>query len=212
MLLPLPDKIAEVYARIFGDSRIQSEAATVKVLNGTHTPNLAGDFAAYLRSQGIPKEKALTDEYVGGALFNNTFILSINRKPVTLGKIAEWLKLPESATKTLADLTPEEQTQLLDAKADIVVVLGADAHVPEVASSGSNQGPSSDTSDTSSTDDSTEPVAPIHTPGQTLEPEPAATEAPTAEPATPTPEATATPVFEPIASPLATPEARRRGR
>ena len=50
-------------------------------------------------------------------------------------------------------LTPEEQTQLLDAKADIVVVLGADAHVPEVASSGSNQGPSSDTSDTSSTDD-----------------------------------------------------------
>ncbi|TMB94304.1 MAG: LytR family transcriptional regulator, partial [Chloroflexi bacterium] len=66
MLLPLPDKIAEVYARIFGDSRIQSEAATVKVLNGTHTPNLAGDFAAYLRSQGIPKEKALTDEYVGG--------------------------------------------------------------------------------------------------------------------------------------------------
>ena len=55
MLLSDPEKVEEIKARIFGDARIQQEAAVIKIINGTETPDLADGVARYLKLQGIPK-------------------------------------------------------------------------------------------------------------------------------------------------------------
>ena len=52
------DKVEELKGRVFSDGRVQAsldgEGATVEVLNGTETPELAAEFASFLRGQGIP--------------------------------------------------------------------------------------------------------------------------------------------------------------
>ncbi len=169
MLLADWSKVEEIKNRVFSDGRLQSEAAIVKVVNGTATPGLAQEFAAFLRTQGIPSEQISVDEYANGALYNNTLVVDLSGKTHTAQKLASWLALAETRIKRAAD---PEAAQFGDPAANVVVVLGADARVPQLPAA-------------------SEPVLPDYTDygaGDTATPDQAA------EPVFPTPEATEPPV------------------
>lgn len=127
------NKFEELKAQVFSDGRLQGEGAFVEVLNGTVTPDLAGEFAAFLRRQGLPSERILVDEYNNGELFNNTVIYDLSGKSYTVRKLAEWLNLPD--TRILSADDPEAQ-RYLEAlpTVDVVVILGSDAAVPDTTS------------------------------------------------------------------------------
>jgi len=126
-------KVEELKARVFSDSSVlttlEGEAATVEVLNGTETPELAGEFASFLKTQGIPSDQILIDEYAGGELTGTTLIFDRSGKVFTVQKLAEWLDLPAARVKTIPD---SDIQRFLDAApgSDVVVVLGDDLHFP----------------------------------------------------------------------------------
>ncbi len=195
------DKMAELMAQVFNDSRLQGENAAVKVLNGTPTPDLADQFASFLRQQGLSAGKITVDDYAGGQLYSSTLIFDLSGKSYTAQKLAEWLNLPSARIVTGTD---PRAGQFTDPLANIVVVLGSDFRLPAAVSAdgsglpdvsvprppgGSSAGPA----DTAS-------PAPTDTPPPT--PEPTASHAP----ATHTPAATPKPSPTPEPSPSPTPE------
>ncbi len=199
MLVADEAMVEEIKARIFGDVRVQAEAAVIKIVNGTETPDLAAQFAEYLKMQGIPDEKIVIDEQAGGNLYNNTIVVNFRKKDVTSNQIAEWLKLADTRVKKVAELTPSEVRQYQDSAADVVVVLGSDVNLPETPTPTHSY-----TNDYYDPGTSPDTYVPVDTPTpepvyDTPEPEP--TEAP--EPTdTPEPEPTETPVVEPTATPI----------
>ncbi len=203
MLLADPEKLEEIKARIFGDVRIQAEAAVIKIMNGTETPDLAAQFASYLRMQGIPEEKVTIDEEAGGKLYNNTIIVNFDKKDVTSGRIAHWLTLPDTRIKTSSQLTASELAQFEDPTADVVIILGADVNMPEVPSPTYYDPGYDDYYDPGMPE---ETYIPEETPApepdfETPEPEP--TDTPEPEPTdTPAPEPTDTPEPEPTETPV----------
>ncbi len=134
VLLPIPDKVSELKARVFGDARLLAEAATIEVQNGTDVPDLAEQFTSFLKGQGLADERLTANELINGPLYNSTFIVDITGKSYTAKALADWLGLPQARIKAATD--PEAQP-LLNLSQDIVVVLGADAGLPKSASAGS---------------------------------------------------------------------------
>ncbi len=205
MLLANEAKVDEIKARIFGDVRIQAEAAVIKIMNGTETPDLAGDFATYVQSKGIPEEKIVIDEQANGKLYNNTIVINFGQKPVTSESIAEWLSLSSTRIRTPTDLTASELAQFEDVTADIVVVLGSDVNLPALPTPtyydpGYNDyyDPGTDTPDDTYIPEETPTPEPDF---ETPEPEP--TDTPEPEPTdTPEPEPTDTPEPAPTEAPL----------
>ena len=191
-------KVEEIKARIFGDVRIQAEAAVMKVMNGTDTPDLAGQFATYLQSKGIPEEKIVTDE--DAKLYSNTIVINFGQKDVTSKSVADWLSLSSTRIKTAADLTAAELAQFEDATADIVVVLGSDVNLPELPTptfyDPGYYDPGTDTpDDTYIPEETATPEPDFETPEPIDTPEPEPTDTPEPEPTdTPVPEPTETPV------------------
>lgn len=204
MLLADEAKMEEIKARIFGDVRIQAEAAVIKIMNGTETPDLAGEFATYVQSKGIPEEKIVIDEEANGKFYNNTIVVNFGKKDVTSESIAEWLSLSNTRIKTPADLTASELAQFEDATADIVVVLGSDVNLPELPTPTYYDPGYNDYYDpgTATPDDTYIPEEPTPEPDfETPEPEP--TDTPEPEPTdTPEPEPTETPEPEPTDTPV----------
>ncbi len=205
MLLADQAKVEEIKARIFGDVRIQAEAAVIKIVNGTETPDLAGEFATYVQSKGIPEDKIVIDEEANGKLYNNTIVINFGQKDVTSESIAEWLSLSSTRIKTPADLTASELAQFEDSTADIVVVLGSDVNLPELPTPTYSDPGYNDYYDpgTATPDDSYIPEeTPTPEPDfETSEPEP--TDTPEPEPTdTPEPEPTDTPEPEPTETPV----------
>jgi LCP family protein required for cell wall assembly len=133
MLLPIPDKVAEVKARLFADSRLQNEGALIKVVNGTPTPKLGESFAAYLRSEGIPSDRITIDEYANGELYDRSLVIDHGSYEFTTAKVIEWLGLNESHKTKWSDLAVEQQARWQDPVIGITVVLGSDASIPEVS-------------------------------------------------------------------------------
>jgi hypothetical protein len=130
MLLADQAKLEEIKNRIFGDVRLQAEAAVIKIMNGTETPDLAAQFGSYLESQGISGEKIIIDEQAGGNFYDNTLVVNFNEKDITSSQVADWLSLAETLIKTPSELTATELQQFDDATADVVVVLGSDVVLP----------------------------------------------------------------------------------
>ena len=133
ILLPIPDKVQEIKSRVFGDGRLQQEAALIKVVNGTPTPKLGETFASYLRSQGIASDRVSIDEYANGELYQDTLIIvhcDANTE-YTSERIAEWLGVDNSRILKYADLPVDLQLKLQDPLVCITVVLAPDATVPE---------------------------------------------------------------------------------
>lgn len=196
MLLADQSKVEEIKARIFGDVRIQAEAAVIKIMNGTETPDLAAQFGDYLGSQGVPDEKIIIDEQAGGNFYSVTIVVDFKGKTATSSQVANWLSLPETRVKVPADLTPSELAQFEDAAVDIVVVLGSDVNLPEIPAPAYYDPGYNDYYDPGTDPDE-------YIPEETPEPEPVI-ETPTPEPVieTPTPEPTPEP---PTPEPTATP-------
>ena len=122
-----PEKVEELKALVFSDSRITNDNATVEILNGTPTPNLADTFASRMRSQGIASERISTDEYADGLLYDTTIVIDrTGGHEFTVGKVAEWLSLPDAQVIAASD---PQAVPFLDSLYDIVVVLGSDVEV-----------------------------------------------------------------------------------
>ena len=123
VLLWNKNKMEQLRDLVFSDRPIEDDGATVKILNGTEVPDLASYLASLLRTQGITSDRLSTDELLGGPLYERTIIVDVDGKAETVGKLAEWLNLPQSRIRKAADPDAEE---FVDRGANVVVVLGAD--------------------------------------------------------------------------------------
>ena len=117
VLLPIPERIQEVVARLYDPPSAQSEAATkalVEVQNGTEKPYLAHIAADQLRWAGFQVTDIGIAERVD---YRRTFIYVYKEKPAALTALARLLQVPERNIVRQPD--PDQQ-------ADMLVILGAD--------------------------------------------------------------------------------------
>jgi LCP family protein required for cell wall assembly len=123
-----PDVFEELKAQVFSDSFLSEEYARVEILNGTVVPDLAGDFANFLRVKGVASEQIQIDEYADGLLYDTTFVIDVNgTADYTAEKVAEWLNLPAGGVIPGTDPRAEP---FLGTTAEVVIVLGADVQMP----------------------------------------------------------------------------------
>jgi LCP family protein required for cell wall assembly len=118
VLLPIPEKIARVVARVYaplgGEEPLAKEAARVQVQNGTQQGQLATIAADQLHWSGI---KAVAAGPAERTDHKNTQILVYNDRPETVASLAQLLKVkPENVTSS-----PDPGQAF-----DIRVILGAD--------------------------------------------------------------------------------------
>jgi LCP family protein required for cell wall assembly len=129
VLFPMWDQIEVLKAQLFFDGQLRSEAAFVEVQNGTQTPGLATSVMDYLTKQGFPEADLTIGNATDGLDHQQTLIYDLAGKPYTAQKLAAWLGVPTSSVEEVrADTTA---VPIPASAADIVVVLGADARVPE---------------------------------------------------------------------------------
>jgi len=130
VLIPLRDRIRELRDYIFTTeaplpqtsdpaARLEAEAATIEVLNGTMTAGLAALTAEYLQQQGL--QIARTDN-ADRSDYPETLIIVYTGKTYTAEYLAHLLDLPLTAVIYGADPTAEH---------DISIILGADYRPPE---------------------------------------------------------------------------------
>jgi LCP family protein required for cell wall assembly len=129
VLFPIWDQIEVLKAQLFFDGRLRSEGAFVEVQNGTQTPGLATGVMDYLAKQGFPEADLTVGDDTDGLYHERTLIYDLAGKPYTAKKLAAWLGLPSNRVQEVrADETP---SPVPTSAADIVVVLGADASIPQ---------------------------------------------------------------------------------
>ncbi len=120
-----PQKVAELKAQVFSDVHLSTDNAAVSVLNATNTPSLATAFSAQLKADGIPPANITVDEYANGLLYAKTLIINVSGgNDHTISQIQGWLGIPDSSVLAATD---PQAAQFLGTKANVVVVLGADA-------------------------------------------------------------------------------------
>jgi LCP family protein required for cell wall assembly len=116
-------KVEELKARVFSGAAFEEDGATVKILNGTEVPDLARYTKSLIGSRGITSDRVLTDELIGGKLYDRTLVVNLDGKEYTAEQLAEWLDLPASRIITADD---PEAADFVDIASDVVVVLGSD--------------------------------------------------------------------------------------
>ncbi len=131
------DKVEELKAQVFSDGALRSDGATVMILNGTQIPDLAAEFASFLRTQGITSDRLSIDELLNGPLYDRTIIVDLDGKSETVDRLADWLGLPQTRIKTASD---PEAIEFADSDTSVVVVLGADAELPDGEAANSSLG------------------------------------------------------------------------
>jgi LCP family protein required for cell wall assembly len=121
VLLPSQEGIKEMVQAFLSDGKLQAEAATVEVLDGTGVDGQAGKALDLFASLGIP-QSSLTVEKASSPT-STTQVINFSGKDYTASRLAGALNLPASSVRpgTAAD------ESLRTNNADIVVVLGADA-------------------------------------------------------------------------------------
>ena len=122
------DEVEALKRQIFFDGHLQSEGAFVEVQNGTGAPGLATSVVNYLAGRGLPQTDIAISDANDGLYHEETLIYDLAGKGYTAKKLAEWLGLPNSR---IQEVGADEFTPDPTSSADIVVVLGADAQVPE---------------------------------------------------------------------------------
>jgi hypothetical protein len=129
VLLPDWDAVEGLKRQLFFNGRLRSEGAFVEVQNGTGAPGLADSVARYFSEQGIPGTDVAVTDATDGVYHEETLIFDLAGKRDTARMLAEWLGLPESRVREVDG--DQESTPVPTSTADILVVLGADARVPE---------------------------------------------------------------------------------
>jgi hypothetical protein len=134
VLIPLRDRIRELRDYIFTNealalapqesdnpaARLQTEAATIEVLNGTTTEGLAGITTDYLEQHGL--QVGRTDNG-NRSDYTESLIIVYTGKTYTAEYIAQLLDLPLTAVVHGADPNAEH---------DISIIVGADFESPEL--------------------------------------------------------------------------------
>jgi LCP family protein required for cell wall assembly len=130
VLFPIWDRIEVLKAQLFFDGQLRSEGAFVEVQNGTQTPGLATSVMDYLTKQGFPEADVTIGNATDGLDHQQTLIYDLAGKPYTAKKLATWLGLPTSRVR---EVRAEDvaSTPPTESAADILVVLGTDARIPE---------------------------------------------------------------------------------
>jgi len=122
------DEVEALKRQIFFDGRLRSEGAFVEVQNGTGAPGLATSVVNYLAGRGLPQTDIAVGDASDGLYHQETLIYDLAGKDYTAKKLAEWLGLPSNRIR---EVETDEPTPVPTSSADIVVVLGADAQIPE---------------------------------------------------------------------------------
>jgi len=129
VLFPNWDQIEVLKAQLFFDGRMRSEGAFVEVQNGTQTPGLATSVTDYLARQGFPEADLVVSDATDGVDHQETLIYDLAGKSYTANKLADWLGLPSGRVQELQE--DADSTPVPTSAADIVIVLGEDASIPE---------------------------------------------------------------------------------
>jgi len=89
---------------------------------------LATSVVNYLADRGLPQTDVTVSDASDGLYHQETLIYDLTGKEYTAKKLAEWLGLPNDRVQ---EVETDESTPVPTSSADIVVVLGADAQIPE---------------------------------------------------------------------------------
>ena len=130
VLIPLRDRMRELRDYLFTSeaplpevddpaARLQAEAATIAVLNGTTTEGLAAETVEYIQQQGL--QVASTDN-ADRSDYPESLIIVYTGKNYTAEYLAHLLGLPQTAVVHGADPAAAQ---------DISLILGADFQLPE---------------------------------------------------------------------------------
>ncbi|MCL4459292.1 MAG: LCP family protein [Chloroflexi bacterium] len=118
-LMPKRDEIRKVIEEVFFDARLRKEAARVEVWNGTNRNGLAAAVAEVLKRQGY---NIVNVAQADRSDYRETIILDHTDKRYTVEQLATLLHISKANIRTSSDISPNS---------DIVVILGANARVPE---------------------------------------------------------------------------------
>ncbi|GAG43264.1 unnamed protein product, partial [marine sediment metagenome] len=91
-------------------------------------PGLATSVVNYLAGRGLPQTDIAVGDASDGLYHQETLIYDLAGKDYTAKKLAEWLGLPNNRIR---EVETDEPTPVPTSAADIIVVLGADAQIPE---------------------------------------------------------------------------------
>jgi len=122
------DKVEALKRQVFFDGRLRSEGAFVEVQNGTGAPGLATSVVNYLASRGLPQTDVAIGDASDSLYYQETLIYDLAGKEYTAKKLAEWLSLPNDRIR---EAETDEETPVPTSPADILVILGTDAQIPE---------------------------------------------------------------------------------
>ena len=123
VLLPSKEGCAKIVSALFADQELLAEDAVVEVRDGSGN-DIAKVAVDLLTNLGFPQGSVIASE-PPDADVAATEIIDYSGNPVSTSRIADWLGVPQTATRpaTITDAA------LRTTEADIVVVLGADADV-----------------------------------------------------------------------------------
>jgi LCP family protein required for cell wall assembly len=115
------EDVQRIVRRFFLDGRLEQEAPTIEVRNGTDVPGLATRVATFLVDQGLPEEWVSIDpEPAPGHRY--TLIYTVREKEYSARKLAEWLGLSPGQVVVDPALIPPGE-------ADIIVVAATDVRL-----------------------------------------------------------------------------------
>ncbi len=125
VLLPSADGIKQIVEAFMSDNRLRTENATVEVQNGTDVAGQATKATDYLTQLGIPRQSLIPTNSPDTTNHPKTEIIDFSGKPYTTERLASWLGVPASSVRKSTDADAAARTS----QADIVVILGTDAHL-----------------------------------------------------------------------------------
>ena len=124
------EKVNQLKNQIFLDGVLQMESALIHLQNGTTDQGLASRVADFLKSQGMVPENVVELPAGDTSVQQATKIYNLNGKIRTSETLAQWLGLTPDQ---VVDGNEIDTSPFLAGGADIFVVLGADASVPDLA-------------------------------------------------------------------------------
>lgn len=124
------EKVNQLKNQIFLDGVLQMESALIHLHNGSADQGLATSIADFLKAQGMAPENVVELQSGDGPVQPATRIYNLNGKIRTSETLAQWLGLTPDQ---VVDGNEVEASPFMASGADIYVVLGSDASVPDPA-------------------------------------------------------------------------------
>jgi len=134
VLVPSQEGIKQIVEAFTSDNRLEKENASIEIQNGSGVEGQATKAMEYFSSFGIPK--SLVTVANAAAAYQESVIVYFTGKSYTAQRLAGWLDLPSSRVR---EGTNAEAALRSNPEADILVILGADAKIDDVAATSAGQ-------------------------------------------------------------------------